>query len=319
MLTSLSDHEAMHMALLLSQQENDFGINMYDAIRPQDEAELQSLIASGYTNEQAVLYLFEKRYVPHNPTQLPPLPPQSHSQSMYQTPPPAGYHQQPLPPPNPRSSQYIPAGGMYPEPQPHQQQQQHVYPPPVPRPPPQRQASMMPSPAPPMHQSQYGMLAAVSSPTTGMGSQQPSPGGPMTVVTAVPLNEMDVGMGGFAQADASTGRTHRRVSSGNSVSSATPAGTPSPAPAPPRTMHRQGSTATMGGASGDRPKLVKKRSIFNFTTRGSGADEVAPKPKYKESDVKTLTNMGYSREQAVWALLQNNNNLPMAIDALCLS
>jgi hypothetical protein len=105
------------------------------------------------------------------------------------------------------------------------------------------------------------------------------------------------------------------------------------APNPARTMHRQSSTATVGStssaapaaatsstsaaAAAPRPALAKKRSIFSFGSRAS--DETAPreKLKYKESDAKVLTGMGYSKEQAVWALLQTHSNLPAAIDLLC--
>ncbi len=40
------------------------------------------------------------------------------------------------------------------------------------------------------------------------------------------------------------------------------------------------------------------------------------KHKCKESDVKKITEMGFTRDQAVTALMQNDNNLVMAIHSL---
>jgi len=66
MTKTLTEAEATHMAMLLSEQEERHGINMYDAIRPEDEPELQRLMAIGNTTEQAVLALFESRYGVHH-------------------------------------------------------------------------------------------------------------------------------------------------------------------------------------------------------------------------------------------------------------
>ncbi len=64
-------------------------------------------------------------------------------------------------------------------------------------------------------------------------------------------------------------------------------------------------------------------SLFNFNKNPQSADAAAAnnyagvgKLKYKESDVKTIMNMGFTRDQAVWALLQNDNNVVMAINSL---
>lgn len=38
--------------------------------------------------------------------------------------------------------------------------------------------------------------------------------------------------------------------------------------------------------------------------------------RYKESDVATLTDMGFTREQAIQGLVQNGNNVCRAVDAL---
>jgi hypothetical protein len=320
MLSTLSDGEAMQMALLLSQQEAEFGVNMYDALRPQDEADLQGLIASGYTNEQAVLCLFERRFVPRNAA--PPLAPVPQQRlpsrdSSWDRP----EMQQPYYAPGPAP------GAMYPSPAG------------VPRPGLPRQASMMPTQPPPTRmQSTYNM------------APPPAADVAPVVVTAIPLalddlNEVQahaaparaVGVaagppGPLTRSGGSAEGSAVRGGAGSARTSAAPTSSPAPAPAPQRGLNRQASTmssasaASAAGAAasspapGGRPQLTKKRSIFNFTSV-KPSDEIAPKEKlkYKEADVKTLTNMGYSREQAVWALLQNNNNVPMAIDALCRS
>ena len=311
MLTTLNDDEAMHMALLLSQQESEFGVNMYDALRPQDEQELQALIASGYTNEQAVLFLFERRYVSRNAAPIQPPAP------MYNTIPPPPQvapwqqqHHQPPPRLNPHQSQIM--HPMY-----DYRAAPMLAPAPMPGPrPPQRVPSMMP--APPMRvQSVYG------------GGMMPPPApAPATavVVSAVPMGDGDHGDAVVATAMPAPSGHVRRLSN-SSVSSVGPAPVPPPQQQQPRPMQRLSSTASVVSNSGasiqqdssSRPKIAKKRSIFNFSRSGGPDGEQAPKVKYRESDVKLITNMGYSKEQAVWALVQNGNNVTMAIDALCRS
>lgn len=41
-----------------------------------------------------------------------------------------------------------------------------------------------------------------------------------------------------------------------------------------------------------------------------------PKLKYKDSDVKQLMKMGFNKDQAVQALMENNNNVALAAEAL---
>jgi hypothetical protein len=85
-----------------------------------------------------------------------------------------------------------------------------------------------------------------------------------------------------------------------------------------------GAPAASSSSASGPPKALgaKKRSIFSFVTGGDGGGGGGPKAekkKYKESDVRAITDMGYAREQAVWALLQSDNNLAMAIESLCRS
>ncbi|RYH14532.1 hypothetical protein EON65_33450 [archaeon] len=64
----------------------------------------------------------------------------------------------------------------------------------------------------------------------------------------------------------------------------------------------------------------KKLSIFSrrASIREDSADSFGggKKLKYKEADVKTIMNMGFSRDQAVWALMQSENNVVNAIMSL---
>lgn len=361
------------MALLLSQQESEHGINMYDSLRASDEQELQNLIASGYTNEQAVLFIFEKRYPPKNVQRAAPFPtPQpvymNPRQSMYnmQVPPspqqwedpnmmPVGY-MQPLPSPQPVYQMPPPAYG--PPPVRMIPRQQSMYgPPPVsmqmPMPAP------MPMPVPSAIQQQHQLHTMYSSqyninvdPSPMTRAPQPSPTLPRTqsmvvptsrdqiapspqvappvvaVVSAVPIADDD-------DRTAAPQATHVGYNMNTNVATATASAVPAaqwspppvaarPSPASSQSRPAPGpsqSSSNNSISSQSReppPKLVKKRSIFNFVSSDSnGGNGHVEKPRYKEADVRTITKMGYSREQAVWALLQSNNNLPMAIETLC--
>lgn len=57
-------HEALQIGLILSQQEQQFGTNMYQALRPEDEPEIEQLNSMGYSTEEAILKIFQKRFQP---------------------------------------------------------------------------------------------------------------------------------------------------------------------------------------------------------------------------------------------------------------
>lgn len=57
-----ADQEALEHGMLVSQQESQFGINMYDSLTADDNYEIDRLIDLGYTKEQAVLLIFERKY-----------------------------------------------------------------------------------------------------------------------------------------------------------------------------------------------------------------------------------------------------------------
>lgn len=59
----MSAHEALQLGQLLSQQEAEFGTNMYQSLTPEDEPEIERLMRLGYTNEGAIRHLFESRFL----------------------------------------------------------------------------------------------------------------------------------------------------------------------------------------------------------------------------------------------------------------
>ncbi len=54
--------DALQTGLLLAQQEEKFGTNMFDSITTEDEPELNRLLAMGLTSEEAALQLFNKKF-----------------------------------------------------------------------------------------------------------------------------------------------------------------------------------------------------------------------------------------------------------------
>lgn len=57
-----SDQEALEIGMIISQQESEFGINMYDSLTPADEPEIANLTSQGYTTDEAILMIFNRRY-----------------------------------------------------------------------------------------------------------------------------------------------------------------------------------------------------------------------------------------------------------------
>lgn len=60
------DQEALEIGLLLSEQEAEFGINMYDSLTPADDPEIEYLTSQGYSTDEAILIIFERRYYRSN-------------------------------------------------------------------------------------------------------------------------------------------------------------------------------------------------------------------------------------------------------------
>lgn len=59
-----TEEDALQKVLLLSQQEAEYGISMYDALTPEDDPEIERLRAEGYSVDDAILIIFETRYPP---------------------------------------------------------------------------------------------------------------------------------------------------------------------------------------------------------------------------------------------------------------
>ena len=57
-----SEHEALRIGLIISQQEAQFGVNMYDALLPNDEPRIEDLVKKGCTLDEAVMCIFEARF-----------------------------------------------------------------------------------------------------------------------------------------------------------------------------------------------------------------------------------------------------------------
>jgi hypothetical protein len=55
------DEQAVRIALLISEQEAEFGVNMYQVVTEEDELEIQALLNRGFSVDEAVLWIFEKR------------------------------------------------------------------------------------------------------------------------------------------------------------------------------------------------------------------------------------------------------------------
>ena len=57
--TNLSESQTLS---LVSEQDDRYGINMHDSLKPTDEAEIGAMMRSGYTQHDAVLSLFQRKH-----------------------------------------------------------------------------------------------------------------------------------------------------------------------------------------------------------------------------------------------------------------
>jgi hypothetical protein len=55
------DELALRTAMLISEQETEFGINMYQVVSKDDDMEVKALLNRGFTIDEAILWLFEHR------------------------------------------------------------------------------------------------------------------------------------------------------------------------------------------------------------------------------------------------------------------
>jgi hypothetical protein len=69
----MSSTEALQIGLILTDQERKYGVNMYQSISPKDKSKIEAYVARGFTVEEAILRIFEKKHVPpHLQTQVGP-------------------------------------------------------------------------------------------------------------------------------------------------------------------------------------------------------------------------------------------------------
>lgn len=54
--------DTMQIGLLLSQQEKEFGTNMYDCLTAEDEEELLEMMNAGMSSHEAALQLFQRKF-----------------------------------------------------------------------------------------------------------------------------------------------------------------------------------------------------------------------------------------------------------------
>lgn len=57
------DQEALATGILLSKQEAEYGVNMFDALRKEDELVIHEYTAQGFTYEEAVYLIFRDRFI----------------------------------------------------------------------------------------------------------------------------------------------------------------------------------------------------------------------------------------------------------------
>ena len=58
----ISAAETLQIGLLLSQQEREYGTNMYESLTPADEIELINLVNNGLPSHEAALQIFERKF-----------------------------------------------------------------------------------------------------------------------------------------------------------------------------------------------------------------------------------------------------------------
>lgn len=62
----VSSSEALQIGFMLSQQESEFGTNMYESLEAADEPEIQRLTTEGgMSTDEALLTIFQRKYMPH--------------------------------------------------------------------------------------------------------------------------------------------------------------------------------------------------------------------------------------------------------------
>lgn len=344
----MNSSEAVQMAMMLSEQEEKYGVNMFDSLRPSDEPEIERLVTIGYTLEQAVYALFEQKYM-ITKTDSNGLDQDAHDQpsasasatvrvdtavvvesaeyeeyedsdeeevasqahSVHSLPQPVLYAPSSpmgaVPSPMQALPQMVSPGyppqmmhGAYPYPQqpfygaypgyPQQQQQQ------------QQQQLMYQHYAQQQQQQQQQMYMSQAYYQGHPGYNYPGMAPAMPMGGYYPPTAQGYPPAAQAYPPAAQGYYPQMVPQ-QSFS----------APAPPSMPYgaatsSSSSVVSSGSATEKSKPVARKSSIFGGSKK--------EKARYKESDVKTIVNMGFNRDQAINALLQYDNDLLRAIDSL---
>ena len=111
----------------------------------------------------------------------------------------------------------------------------------------------------------------------------------------------------------SPGGQRRPSISGDSTAQRRPSQRSGSQPGSPALAQRRPSGTRSTSTSSNPETLQRSSSILNMIF---GASSSKGEIKCKESDIKAITRMGFSREQAVWALSQNDHNVTMALNSL---
>lgn len=255
--TRPSEATMMEKSMLLMQQEAEFGINMYDSLTPADEPEINALIAQGYSNDDAVKMIFDRRYRPYDP-KLQPLPtnqqayfPSEHNNdsNVYQPPadPVGGYHHHHDDMSNRRGGGRSAATNSRGQ---QQQQQQHS-------------SSSVGQEKKKVFRGAH--LLGISSHSQEMEQEDP-------LQRTLRLSQFDKGP------SASSTNSRSRNDAGNPLALSRP------------------------------NPLSAKNNRLSTNSRSMGG--------YKQNDVKQLEKMGFTREEATQALIENDNDLHRAADVL---
>lgn len=277
-------------AALVRQQDADHGVNMFSAATPEDDAAVERLMMDGFQYHEALLHLFSIRHPPR-PPQFPPQ--QQQLQGGYY--PNQPYVSQPYPG---QPYQGVQPGQPYPGQYP--MQAQSFYQP--------NNSYYQQQPQPVMAQSFYQ-----PPPTDVYPSQYPAPAQASASLTRKP-----------------SGVSQPPVLNGNQTSllqqqrkqDASKAQQAHSLEKKPSGITRKGSFLgglTRKSASNEDDLMARAAHMSDEAGQpGDHAKDKAkvPKLKYHEADVQKIVKMGFTRDQAVQALVENHHNVDEAVHML---
>ena len=297
----------LETAELVRQQNEDYGVNMFTAGTAEDDGVVERLMNDGYTYNQALLHAFSYRYPPRQPAPVPT------PQPAYQYQPQQSFYQQPPPQPQYGVSQ-SPYGSPAPYPTPYPAQAQGSFyqqnggsfyqqsPPPMPM-----YGNPYPPPAPAAAVNVNNNLARNPSSLSNNNSNG-SGGGKPPVLNGNQTSLLQ----------------QQRNQDAWVAQQQPPAAQPIEKKASSNAMTRKGSF--LGGIGGITRKsahteddLVARANYQADVDNGKRDPDnknKVPKLKYKEADVQKIVKMGFTRDQAVQALIENHQNVDQAVHTL---